>query len=123
MIEIECNYELESSNPYEILVNERPVGIFDSPNGTLILESLDVPKINMIEFKGSVKINKLMLDGIDLEHFVFHGFMPNKGRGNQGESVKYFYQLPIWHWFLKWKEHDNSTFRELSKSHQGFVPL
>jgi hypothetical protein len=29
----------------------------------------------------------------------------------------------VWRWYIEWKQHDNSTFRQLSKDHSGFLPL
>jgi len=66
----------------------------------------------------------LILDGIDTDYFVHHGFTENKGRGNSGiEYVKYFFKTPIWQWYIEWTQNDNNTIRQISKTHQGFIPL
>ena len=78
---------------------------------------------NTIMFEGQVTVERLILDGIDTEYFVHHGFNENKGRGNAGTMVKYYFKTPIWQWFIEWKQNDNNTIRQISKTHQGFIPL
>ena len=91
-------------------------------------DPLDFYSWNTITFKhshkGTIVVEQLILDGIDTEYFVHHGFTNNKGRGNAGLGwVKYYFRIPIWQWFIDWKQNDNSTFRQISKNHQGFIPL
>jgi hypothetical protein len=97
-------------------------------NNSFTTGALAPHKTHFVEFRNTtnqlITVEKLFLDGIDTEYFIYHGFLPNSERGNaNNQSVKYYFNIPIWDWFLNWKENDNSTNRMLSKTHQGFIPL
>ena len=78
---------------------------------------------NELIFKGAPTVSELQLDGIDTKHFVHHEFT-NEGRGNSGSKfVKFYFKTPIWEWFIDWETNDNNAFRQISKDHQGFLPL
>lgn len=120
--------QFEVKHPHtsvQVFVNDKPCAI----NGNKVhVENLAQHKTHYIEFKsadgGQITVEKLILDGIDTEYFTHHGFIENSGRGNSSNStVKYYFNVPVWDWFLTWKENDNSTTRMLSKTHQGFIPL
>ena len=116
---ISIDYDIEWHNKeYKILLNGKEY------TGLIVIEVLPTHKVNTLEFSGDVIVNKLILDDIDTEYFVHHGFTENPQRGNASKTcVKYFFKAPIWSWFLDWKQNDNSAIRELSKTHQGFIPL
>jgi len=117
-MEIRYTYGKDSA-PTEVLINDNPV----EDTGT-IQADFGFYTWNTITFKGKVSIDKLILDGIDTDYFVHHGFTENKGRGNSGtEYVKYFFKTPIWQWYIEWTQNDNNTIRQISKTHQGFIPL
>ena len=117
-MEIQYTYG-EGSAPTQVLLNGQPV------QDTGILQAtFPFYSWNTITFQGKVSIDSLILDGIDTEYYVHHGFTENKSRGNAGqEYVKYYFKTPIWQWFIEWKQNDNSTIRQISKTHQGFIPL
>ena len=116
---ISIDYDIEwHHNEYKILLNGKEY------TRLKVIEVLPTHKVNTLEFCGDVVVNKLILDDIDTEYFVHHGFTENSQRGNASKTcVKYFFKTPIWSWFLDLKQNDNSTIRELSKTHQGFIPL
>jgi hypothetical protein len=126
MYSIEIQFEVNSVNPIQVFLNDQPQTKLI--NNSFTASNLSHHKTHYIEFKSDTKqlitVEKLILDGIDTEYFIHHGFLPNSGRGNASDSyVKYYFNLPIWDWFLNWKQNDNSTIRMLSKTHQGFIPL
>ena len=116
---ISIDYDIEwHHNEYKILLNGKEC------TGREVIEVSPTHKVNTLEFCGNVVVNKLILDDIDTEYFVHHGFTENSQRGNAGKTyVKYFFKTPIWSWYLDWKQNDNAVIRELSKAHQGFIPL
>ena len=116
---ISIDYDIEwHHNEYKILLNGKEY------TGLKVIEVLPTHKVNTLEFCGDVIVNKLILDDIDTEYFVHHGFTENPQRGNASKTcVKYFFKTPIWSWYLDWKQNDNAVIRELSKAHQGFIPL
>lgn len=123
MHKIPVRIELESTEHYEILFNDQ---LILSQSGAMAEFELDVSEhhFSNLMIRGSVRIDRLILDGIDTEYFVHHGFNPKGQRGNQStEWVGYYFRAPIWKWYIEWKQHDNSPFREISKNHSGFLPL
>jgi hypothetical protein len=128
-MEIQYTYG-KGSAPTQVLLNGQPVSTYmaeylsaKQDTGTL-QATFPFYSWNTITFQGKVSIDSLILDGIDTEYFVHHGFTENKSRGNAGqEYVKYYFKTPIWQWFIEWKQNDNSTTRQISKTHQGFIPL
>ena len=115
---IKIEYTIQCTGDHEVLVNGHTL------NSNGITQPLHIHKVNCLEVVGNVKVNKLILDGIDTEHFIHHGFVDESQRGNQATThVKYFFRIPIWNWYLDWKQNDNSTIRQISKTHQGFIPL
>ena len=117
---IQIAFDVESQGEYKVLLN----GNECSGTEVIPIEVLPTHKLNTLEFCGDVVVNKLVLDNIDTEYFVHHGFIENSQRGNASKTcVKYFFKTPIWSWFLDWKQNDNSVIRELSKAYQGFIPL
>jgi hypothetical protein len=127
MYNINIQFEAESNGTIQIFLNE--CDQTDRVNNNIFIANNLAPhKTHYIEFKSNTKelitVKKLILDGIDTEYFIYHGFLPNSRRGNSSDSsIKYYFNLPIWDWFLNWKQNDNSTIRMLSKTHQGFIPL
>lgn len=121
---IPIRFELARATPYEVWLNGQKV--VEHSQNVLEFDSM-ILKDHMtheLEIKGHVEVIRLWLDGIDTEYFVHHGFTPDRGRGNaHNQSVKYYFNTPVWRWYMEWHKHDNSTFRELSKDHSGFLPL
>ena len=117
---IPIGFDVESQGEYKVLLNGKECSGME----VIPIEVLPTYKVNTLEFYGDVVVHKLILDDIDTEYFIHHGFIENSQRGNASKQcVKYFFKTPIWSWFLDWKQNDNSVIRELSKAHQGFVPL
>tara|TARA_B100001248_G_scaffold183281_1_gene139566 strand:+ start:3153 stop:3533 length:381 start_codon:yes stop_codon:yes gene_type:complete len=81
-------------------------------------------KMHCLDLQGKVTVEKLILDGIDTDYFIHHGFCSDGNRGNHdNKQVRYYFQTPIWEWYIDWKQHDNSKYRNISKDHSGFIPL
>ena len=120
---IPIGFEVTTQGEYKVILNGKE---FTPKNWCNYIETEVLPthKLNTLEFCGDIVVNRLVLDQIDTEYFVHHGFTENSQRGNASKTcVKYFFKTPIWSWYLDWKQNDNSVIRELSKAHQGFIPL
>ena len=121
---INVRYTLETTTGYRVLLNHEP--ILEHSQSTVEFTSpvLKDGRMHTLEFMGEISVKSLVLDGIDTEYFVHHGFTSNGGRGNaDSRFVKYYFETPIWSWYLDWKQHDSSKYRLLSKDHSGFLPL
>lgn len=115
---------LNSATGYRISLNGETIVEHSQKDMEFNTPLLKDHKMQCLELEGDITVESLMFDGIDTEYFVHHGFTSNGGRGNSdSEKIKYYFQTPIWRWYMDWRQHDNSTFRQLSKDHSGFLPL
>ena len=125
-IPVVLEVDAQQNSKYSILFNEKI--LFENIASDVKINKFNVSaikhKFNSITIKGNVVINRLELDGIDTRYFIHHGFTSNKNRGNADNSfVKFYFYTPIWKWYIEWINNDNSTFRQISKNHSGFIPL
>lgn len=125
-IPVVLEIDAQQNSKYSILFNEKI--LFENIAPDVKINKFNVNaikhKFNSITIKGNVVINRLELDGIDTRYFIHHGFTSNKNRGNADNNfVKFYFYTPIWKWYIEWINNDNSTFRQISKNHSGFIPL
>jgi hypothetical protein len=125
-IPVVLEVDAQQNSKYSIVFNEKI--LFENIASDVKINKFNVSaikhKFNSITIKGNVVINRLELDGIDTRYFIHHGFTSNKNRGNADNSfVKFYFYTPIWKWYIEWINNDNSTFRQISKNHSGFIPL
>jgi hypothetical protein len=125
-IPVVLEIDAQQNSKYSILFNEKK--LFEDITSDVKVNKFDVHaikhKFNSITIKGNVVVNRLELDGIDTRYFIHHGFTSNKNRGNADNIfVKFYFYTPIWKWYIDWINNDNSSFRQISKDHSGFIPL
>mgnify|MGYP007072156995 FL=1 len=125
-IPVVLEIDAQQNSKYSILFNEKK--LFEDITSDVKVNKFDVHaikhKFNSITIKGNVVVNRLELDGIDTRYFIHHGFTSNKNRGNADSIfVKFYFYTPIWKWYIDWINNDNSSFRQISKDHSGFIPL
>jgi hypothetical protein len=121
---IPIRFTLEARTDYTVLINGE--NMFEHSQHTVEFNTpiLKDHKMHTLDICGDVRVVNLTLDGIDTEYFIHHGFTTAGYRGNADpERVRYYFQTPVWEWYIDWKQHDNSKFRNISKTHQGFLPL
>jgi len=125
-IPVVLEIDAQQNSKYSILFNEKK--LFEDITSDVKVNKFDVHaikhKFNSITIKGNVVVNRLELDDIDTRYFIHHGFTSNKNRGNADNIfVKFYFYTPIWKWYIDWINNDNSSFRQISKDHSGFIPL
>lgn len=118
--------DAQQNSKYNILCNKKI--ILENINSDVKINKFDFEavehKFNSITIQGNVVVTRLELDGIDTRYFIHHGFISNKNRGNADNNfVKFYFYTPIWKWYIDWLDNDNSSFRQISKDHSGFIPL
>ena len=121
---INIRLEINTEDFYKIKLNDQP--IVEHTQSTIEFTSpiLKDHKFSWLDIQGKVTIESLKLDGIDTDYFIHHGFCSDGHRGNHDhKQVRYYFQTPIWEWYIDWKQHDNSKYRNISKDHSGFLPL
>ena len=121
---INIRLEINTEDFYKIKLNDQP--IVEHTQSTIEFTSpiLKDHKFSWLDIQGKVTIESLTLDGIDTDYFIHHGFCSDGRRGNNDDKqVRYYFQTPIWEWYIDWKQHDNSKYRNISKDHSGFIPL
>jgi hypothetical protein len=124
MHSIPISFTIKSATAYQVVLNHEH--IVEHSQATIEFETplLKDHKMQCLEIRGDVAVERLVLDGIDTEYFVHHGFTSGDTRGNaDSQCVRYYFQTPVWRWYMNWRQHDNSTFRQISKDHSGFLPL
>ena len=121
---ISIRFELADNTPYSINLDGYTVVEHSQKKLEFNSHVLKDHQTHALDIVGDVTVERLCLDGIDTDYFVHHGFTSNGTRGNTDtQRVRYYFRTPVWRWLLEWKQHDNSTFRQLSKDHSGFLPL
>tara|TARA_Y100001937_G_C7044520_1_gene296201 strand:+ start:505 stop:879 length:375 start_codon:yes stop_codon:yes gene_type:complete len=124
MIRIPIQIDFKSESDYKITLNQDT--LVEHCQASIGFETpwLEPKRIHMLTITGDVEVSRLTLDEIDTAHFVHHGFVNDGLRGNQTKhTLTYYFQVPIWKWYIEWIQHEESYFRKLSKAHQGFLPL
>ena len=115
---------LEAACDYTVLLNNETVVEHSQTMIEFNTPVLKDHRMHTLDIRGDVQVEGLILDGIDTEYYKHHGFTGNGTRGNKDNTnVRYYFQTPVWKWYLDWKQHDNSKYRNLSKAHTGFLPL
>jgi hypothetical protein len=124
MSSIPIRLELAKDAPYSVWLDGAKIVEHSQSKIEFHSQLLMDHKTHTLEIRGNVTVERLMLDGIDTEYFKYHGFTSDGARGNSDtKCVKYYFNTPIWKWYIEWRQHDNSTYRQLSKDHSGFLPL
>lgn len=121
---IPIRFELADMTPYSVCLDGEPVVEHSQARMEFNSHILKDHQTHCLDIMGDVRVERLELDGIDTDYFVHHGFTSDGTRGNTDrQRVRYYFRTPVWKWYIEWKQHDNSTFRQLSKDHSGFLPL
>ena len=121
---IPIRFELANRTPYAVWLDGEKMVEHSQPRLEFNSHLLKDHQTHCLDIVGNVTVESLHLDGIDTEYFVHHGFASDGARGNTDrQRVRFYFRTPVWQWLLEWKQHDNSTFRTLSKDHSGFLPL
>ena len=121
---IPIRFTLKTATDYTVLLNDQTVVEHSQDSMEFSTWILKDHKMHSLDIRGDVQVESLVLDGIDTEHYIHHGFTSDGTRGNKdNKNVRYYFQTPVWKWYLDWKQHDNSKYRNLSKTHSGFLPL
>ncbi len=121
---VSIRFTLKTATDYTVLVNGENIVEHSQDTMEFNTAILKDHKMHSLDIRGDVQVESLVLDGIDTEHYIHHGFTSNGTRGNKDSTnVRYYFQAPIWKWYLDWKQHDNSKYRNISKAHSGFLPL
>jgi|TARA_R110002153_G_scaffold114065_1_gene256708 hypothetical protein len=109
----------------KVLLNGETMATGKGPSIEFETPDLEPRRLQALTMVGEFEVEKLTLDGIDTQSFVSHGFVAGGHRGwkTKGGLITYYFQAPVWRWYIEWIQHDNSYFRKLSKNHQGFLPL
>ena len=124
MIRIPIQLEFKKSSDYKIILNNEIIVEHSQTSLGFDTAWLEPRRLQTLTINGDIEVTKLVLDGIDTGYFIHHGFVNGGFRGNQTtDTVTYYFQIPVWKWYIEWIQHDNSYFRKLSKAHQGFLPL
>tara|TARA_B100001057_G_scaffold449428_1_gene490585 strand:+ start:440 stop:814 length:375 start_codon:yes stop_codon:yes gene_type:complete len=124
MIRVPIQIDFKHKSNYKITLNQETVVEHSQASIGFDTHWLEPKRLQALTIHGNVEVSKLVLDGIDTEYFIHHGFVNGGYRGNQTtENLTYYFKVPIWRWYIEWIQHDNSYFRKLSQAHQGFLPL
>lgn len=124
MPNIPVSFIIKTATDYKVVLNDEHIAEHSQLTMEFETPQLKDHKMQCLEIRGNVTVERLVLDDIDTEYFVHHGFTSRGARGNSDQHcVKYYFQTPIWRWYMNWRQHDNSTFRQISKDHSGFLPL
>jgi hypothetical protein len=121
---ISVQFTLKTATDYTVLLDGETVVEHSQPTLEFNTPILKDHRMHTLDIRGSVQVESLVLDGIDTEYYTHHGFTSDGARGNSdNNNVRYYFQTPVWKWFLEWKQHDDSKYRLISKAHSGFLPL
>ena len=124
MIRVPIQIDFKKESPYKILFNNEIIMEHSQKSIGFETTFLEPRRLHTLTIEGDVEIIKLFIDGIDTKHFIYNGFVNDGFRGNTTKGhVSYYFQVPVWRWYIEWVQHDSSYFRKLSKNHQGFLPL
>ncbi len=124
MIRLPIQIDFKNEAHYKISLNSETIVEHSQTSIGFETPWLEPKRIQVLTITGNVEVIKLTLDDIDTAHFVHHGFVNGGLRGNQTtDTLTYYFQVPIWRWYIEWIQHEESYFRKLSKAHQGFLPL
>lgn len=121
---INIRLDIATEDFYKIKLNDQSIVEHTQSTIEFTTPILKDHKIHYLDIQGKVTVQKLILDGIDTEYYIHHGFASDGRRGNiDNTQVRYYFETPVWEWYIDWRQHDNSKYRNLSKDHSGFLPL
>lgn len=121
---INIRLDITTEDFYKIRLNDQAIVEHTQSTIQFTTPILKDHKMSWLDIQGKVTIDKLILDGIDTDYFIHHGFVSEGRRGNSDDkNVRYYFQTPVWEWYIDWKQHDSSKYRNISKDHSGFLPL